>query len=140
METKSKKFDVAVSVTSPHQEGDKSVWTKVDETPDFRETIQIYIEQNLASLQDVEIIDNDIQNGWDYFIQIVFFIYYRQRKNKPHLPFVKLSVCFYDSETLVGLYRPAAEPTKDQLCEVCKDLVIDFNRQYFEPARRNVHV
>jgi hypothetical protein len=42
METKSKKFDVAVSVTSPHQEGDKSVWTKVDEMPDFRRKFKIY--------------------------------------------------------------------------------------------------
>lgn len=130
---------VVVKVTSPYQEDAKRPFSKSkDETTQFRETIQKYMEQMLVELGDVKIVENDIQNAWSYFIQIVFNIFYR-RENGTDLTFAKIGVCIYSQNHagVVGIYNPVAEPSLDQLDEFCKNVVIDFYRQFLQPKREN---
>ena len=97
-----------------------------------------YIEQELVGLGDVKIVENDVKEAWAYFIQIVFNIAYQEHENEQHLPVVDISICFYEgAEGLLGFYTPVGKPSLDQLDEFCKDIVIDFNRQYLEPERKN---
>ncbi len=129
---------VVVKVTSPYQEDVKRLFSKSkDETIQFRETIQKYMEQMLVELGDVKIVSDDIQDAWSHFIQIVFKIFYRPREDGTHLTFAKIGVCFYsqDHAGVAGFYNPIAEPTLDQLDEFCKNVVIDFYRQFLQPQR-----
>lgn len=133
---------VVVKVTSPYQEDAKRPFSKSkDETTQFRETIQKCMEQLLVELGDVKIVENDIQNAWSYFIQIVFKIFYQPRENGTDLTFAKIGVCFYSQDHahagVAGFYNPVAEPTLDQLDEFCKNVVIDFYRQFLQPQREN---
>ena len=131
---------VVVKVTSPYQEDAKRPFSKSkDETTQFRETIQKYMEQMLVELGEVKIVENDIQNAWSYFIQIVFKIFYRKRENGTHQTLAKIGVCFYsqDHAGVAGFYKPVTEPTLDQLGEFCKNVVIDFYRQFLQPQREN---
>ena len=83
-------------------------------------------------------VKDDVKEGWAYFIQIVFNIAYREHENEQHLPVVEISICFYEgAEGLLGFYTPFGKPTLEQLDGFCKDFVIDFNRQYLEPERKN---
>ena len=132
------KFLVAVRVTSCYQEGVKTDCSKdKHETTNFRETLEKCIEQELVSLGDVKIVENDIKEAWAYFIQIVFNIVYRERKNEQHLPVVEVTISFYETGGLLGFYTPVSKPSLEQLDEFCKDFVIDFNHQYLEPERKN---
>ncbi len=133
------KFLVAVRVTSCYQEGIKTDRSKdKHETTNFREALQKYIEQELVGLGDVKIVKNDVKEDWAYFVQIVFNISYREWENEQHLPVVEISICFYEgAEGLLGFYTPVGKPSLEQLDEFCKDIVIDFNRQYLEPERKN---
>ncbi len=131
---------VVVKVTSPYQEDNKRPFLKSkDETIQFRETIQKNMEQMLVELGDVKIVSDDIQNAWSHFIQIVFKIFYKQRENGTHLTIIKTGVCFYsnDHAGVAGFYNPIAEPTFDQLDEFCKNVVIDFYRQFLQPQRED---
>ena len=131
---------VVVKVTSPYQEDAKRPFSKSkDETTQFREAIQKCMEQMLEELGDVKIVENDIQNAWSYFIQIVFKIFYRPRENGTDLTFAKIGVCFYSQNHtgVAGFYKPVTEPTLDQLDEFCKNVVIDFYRQFLQPQREN---
>ena len=131
---------VVVKVTSPYQEDAKRPFSKSkDETTQFRETIQKYMEQMLVDLGDVKIVADDIQNAWSHFIQIVFKIVYRQRENGTQLTMAKIGVCFYsqDHNGVAGFYNPVTDPTLDQLDEFCKNVVIDFYRQFLQPQREN---
>ena len=129
MESKSKKFDVTVSVISPHQEGDNDI-------TDFRETIQKYVEQELEELGDVEIVDS--KNAWDYSIEITFSLCYRQRENKPHLPEARILASFNDSKKYANsVYDSTLKYSKDQLCICCKNLVEFFNSGPLELARKD---
>ncbi|MYF98274.1 hypothetical protein F4212_03940 [Candidatus Poribacteria bacterium] len=131
---------VVVKVTSPYQEDAKRPFSKSkDETTQFRETIQKYMEQMLEDLGDVKIVANDIQNAWSHFIQIVFKIIYRQRENGTQLTMAKIGVCFYsqDHNGVAGFYNPGTDPTLDQLEEFCKNVVIDFYRQFLQPQREH---
>ena len=132
------KFLVAVRVTSCYQEGIKTDRSKdKHETTNFRETLKKCIEQELVGLGDVKIVENDVKEDWAYFIQIVFNIAYQEHENEQHLPVVDISICFYEgAEGLLGFYTPVGKPSLDQLDEFCKDLVMDFNRQYLEPERK----
>ena len=133
------KFLVAVRVTSCYQEGIKTDRSKdKHETTNFREALQKCIEQELVGLGDVKIVKNDVKEDWAYFIQIVFNISYREHENEQHLPVVDISICFYEgAEGLLGFYTPIGKPSLEELDGFCKDLVIDFNRQYLEPERKN---
>lgn len=131
---------VVVKVTSPYQEDAKRPFSKSkDETTQFRETIQKYMEQMLVDLGDVKIVADDIQNAWSHFIQIVFKIVYRQRENGIQLTMARIGVCFYsqDHNGVAGFYNPVTDPTLDQLDEFCKNVVIDFYRQFLQPQREN---
>ncbi len=131
---------VVVKVTSPYQEDVKRLFSKnKDETTQFRETIQKCMEQMLTELGDVKIIENDIQNAWSHFIQIVFKLVYKSRENGTDLTFAKIGVCFFsqDHDGVAGFYNPVTEPTIDQLDEFCKNVVIDFYRQFLQPQPKN---
>ena len=69
------------------------------------------MEQMLVELGDVKIVENDIQNAWSHFIQIIFKIFYR-RENGTDLTFAKIGVCFYshDHDGVAGFYNPVVEP------------------------------
>lgn len=131
---------VVVKVTSPYQEDAKRPFSKSkDETTQFRETIQKCMEQMLVELGDVKIVADDIQNAWSHFIQIVFKLVYRQREDGTQLTIGKIGVCFYtqDHNGVAGFYNPVTDPTLDQLDEFCKNVVIDFYRQFLQPQREN---
>ena len=137
--TKDTKTEVAVRVTSPYQENSANPMTKdKSETTHFRDTLKKCIEQEFANLGDVEIVEDDIQNRWDYFIFIVFDTWYQQKQTKPvvNIPFVKISVSIYDAHQLVNFYTPETEPTLDQLDTICKNITIDFERQFLDPKRK----
>ena len=139
VQTKFDKHLVVVKVTSPYQKAAKRPFSKSeDETTQFRETIQKYMEQMLVRLGDVKIVENDIQSAWSHFIQIVFKIFYRPRENGTHLTFAKIGVCIYsqDHAGVVGFHNPIAEPTLDQLDEFCKNIVIDFTGSSFNHNAR----
>lgn len=131
---------VVVKVTSPYEEDSKRLFSKSkDETTQIRETIQNCMEQMLVELGEVKIVPDDIQNAWSHFIQIVFKIFYRPRENGTDQTFAKIGVCFYtqDHAGVAGFYNPVTEPTLDQLEEFCKNVVIDFYRQFLQPQREN---
>ena len=126
MESKPKKFDVAIKVTSPYQED-------VNDITDLRETIQKCIEQKLGELPDVEIVDSN-QNRWDYFIQIVYSI---PSNNESLIQNIKMLICIYDTKAFIGFYDPIIMLLKNQLDIYCKDFVELFNSLYLERARKD---
>ena len=139
MESKSKKIKVAFRVTSCAQEDGKLAYkATIGNRTQIRETIEKSIKDELVSISGVEIIDNDIQNAWNYFIQIVFNYTYRQLSTKDcrypdksqELIVSRISICLYENGIPVASYNPITSLSQDQLCEFCKDWVKLFNLQY----------